>query len=133
MPPRHFIAPCLSHYPFYFAYNNNHNNNNNNKYIHNNFPSATTKIITRNEEPTVDRGNALSVSGKINADSGSSGTYVAIRDSSALVDVRATTQSSRIGVMVANGETMFSSHTGSLMLPSGHLLRAHIFAELDTS
>jgi hypothetical protein len=81
----------------------------------------------------VDRGNAFSVSGKINADSGSSGTYVAIRDSSALVDVRATTQSSRIGVMVANGETMFSSHTGALMLPSGHLLRAHIFAELNTS
>jgi hypothetical protein len=28
---------------------------------------------------------------------------------------------------------MFSSHTGSLMLPSGHLLRAHIFSELNTS
>ena len=134
MPPPFIIAPCLSPYPFYSTYDNNNNYYTDNN--HNNFPSATIAtagIITKNEEPAADRGNAFSVAGQINADSGSSGTYVSIRDSSALFDVRATTQSSRIDVTVANGETIFSSHTGSLKLPSGHLLRAHIFSEFNTS
>ena len=125
MPPPFIVAPCLSPYPFYYTY---HNNNNNNKYIENNnnnkFASASTSETKR---PTVDTGTSFSVSRQFNADSGSSGTYVAVRDSSSLSDVRATTESSRIGVTVANGETIFSSHTGYLTLPSGHLLRAHIF------
>ena len=35
--------------------------------------------------------------------------------------------------MVANGQTIFSSHTGSLALPSGHSLRAYVFSDLKTS
>ena len=43
------------------------------------------------------------------------------------------TPASRIGVMVANGHTIFSTHTGSLALPSGHSLRAYVFSDLKTS
>ena len=129
MPPPFISAPCLHHYPFYHMYNNNNNNNNNR-------PSARAAIasdMSENKEPTVCAESNASVSRKLNADSGSSGTYIAVRDISALTDIRPSTSTSRIGVTVANGSTMYSSHIGYLTLPSGHLLKAHIFEELNTS
>ena len=77
--------------------------------------------------------NNFSVPKKINADSGSTGTYIAVRDKHFLTDVQPCTNVSRVGVKVANGQTIMSSHTGLLKIPSGHFLRAHIFSELTTS
>ena len=77
--------------------------------------------------------NNFSGSGKINADSGSTGTYIAVRDKNALTDIQPCTAFSRISVTVANGQNILSSHTGNLVVPSGHVLRAHIFSELNTS
>jgi hypothetical protein len=90
-------------------------------------------VENKNQALAADRGNEFSVSRQINADSGSSGTYIAVRDVSNLTDVQPSTQASRIGVMVANGQTIFSTHTGTLSLPSGHSLTAHIFSDLNTS
>ena len=87
----------------------------------------------KNEVFSADRGNDSSVSNKLNADSGSSGTYIAVCDTEKLTEVKPCTPASRIGVMVANGQTIFSTHTGSLALPSGHSLRAYIFSNLKTS
>jgi hypothetical protein len=77
-----------------------------------------------NKAFAADRGNEFSVSSQLNADSGSSGTYIAVRDTNNITDLQMCTPASRIGVMVANGQTIFSTHTGSLALPSGHSLRA---------
>jgi hypothetical protein len=87
----------------------------------------------QNQVFVADRGNEFSVSSQLNADSGSTGTYIAVRDTDNLTEVDTCTHASRIGVMVANGHTIFSSHTGLLMLPSGHPLRAFIFSDLKTS
>ena len=77
--------------------------------------------------------NSFSGSQKFNADSGSTGTYLAVRDKHVLTDIQPCTGNSRISVKVANGQNIISSHTGNLMVPSGHMLRAHIFPELNTS
>ena len=117
MPPHSIIAPSLS---------------SNISFI----PRDSNSLCNSNQMNKVfsaDRGDEFSVSSKMNADSGSSGTYIAVKDSSKITDVQLCTPASRIGVMVANGQTIFSTHTGSLILPSGHLLRAHIFADLNTS
>ena len=54
-----------------------------------------------------DRGKDFSVSNKLNADSGSTGTYIAVKDTCKITDLQMCTPASRIGVMVANGETIF--------------------------
>ena len=87
----------------------------------------------KNQVFVADRGSEFSVSSELNADSGSTGTYIAVKDTCNITDLQMCTPASRIGVMVANGQTIFSTHTGSLILPSGHLLRAHIFTDLNTS
>ena len=56
-----------------------------------------------------------------------------MRDISALTDIQISTSTSRIGVTVANGTTIYSSHTSRLILSSGHSLLTHIFEELNTS
>ena len=132
MPPHFIIAPCLHHYSFYSIYDQNNNNyhiqNNNNN--DNKFASTST---SKTKEPAVSSDSSFSVSRQLNADSGSSGTYICVRDISALTDIQPSTSTSRIGVTVADGNTMFSSHTGRLTLPSGHSLLAYIFEDLNTS
>ena len=109
MPPPSIIAPSI-YYPAYYLHHMNHS-----YFAANNIPT--------NYSLAADRGSSFSVSRKMNADSGSSGTYVAIRDSHFLTDVRATTENSRIGVTVANGETIFSSHIGVLHCRAGTCCR----------
>jgi hypothetical protein len=91
------------------------------------------QVGQKNKVFSADRGDDFSVSNKLNADSGSTGTYIAVRDTDNITEVKPCTPASRIGVMVANGQTIFSTHTGSLVLPSGHSLTAHIFSDLNTS
>ena len=99
----------------------------------NNSLSFVHQAEKKNQVFIADRGLEFSVSSKLNADSGSTGTYIAVRETNKLTEVEPCTHASRIGVMVANGHTIFSSHTALLMLPSGHSLRAFIFADLKTS
>ena len=71
-----------------------------------------------NKAFAADRGNEFSVSSQINADSGSSGTYIAVRNTNNITDLQMCTPPSRIS---------------SLALPSGHSLRAYIFSDLKNS
>ena len=120
MPPPLIIAPSLSANLSFIPCDSNS-------------LGSTSMAKMQNQSFAADRGNEFSVSSQINADSGSSGTYIAVRDVSNLTDVQPSTHASRIGVMVANGQTIFSTHTGTLSLPSGHSLTAHIFSDLNTS
>ena len=120
MPPPLIIAPSLSANLSFIPCDSNS-------------LGSTSLAKMQNQSFAADRGENFSVSSQLNADSGSSGTYIAIRDSNNLTDVQPCTVASRIGVTVANGHTIFSTHTGTLCLPSGHSLRAHIFADLNTS
>ena len=120
MPPPLIIAPSLSSNHSFIPCDSNSS-------------SSVHQVQNNNNAFVADRGKEVSVSGQLNADSGSTGTYIAIRDVSNLTDVQPSTNASRIGVTVANGQTIFSTHTGTLSLPSGHSLRAHIFSDLNTS
>ena len=61
----------------------------------------------KNKAFIADRGKEFSVSSQLNADSGSSGTYIAVRDTNNITDLQMCTPASGIGVMVANGHTIF--------------------------
>ena len=114
MPPPLIIAPSLS-----FNHSCVPRDSNSSR--------SAAQVENQNQVFVADRGNEFSVSSKLNADSGSTGTYIAVRDTNNITEVQPFTPASRIGVMVANGHTIVSTHTGLLMLPSGHSLRAFIF------
>ena len=74
-----------------------------------------------------------SVSHRANADSGSTGEYFAVKDITCLTNVRACQQIEKISVTVANGHSIQSTHFGTLRLPSGHEISAHIFPNINGS
>ena len=113
MPPQ-TIAPALPTNPSSILCDNNSL-----PFVH--------QVKNKNNAFAADRGENFSVSSQLNADSGSTGTFIAVKDTGQITDLKMCTPASRIGVMVANGHTIFSTHTGSLTLPSGHSLQAYIF------
>ena len=76
-----------------------------------NYLCSSPQVKVKNQVFVANCGNEFSVSSQLNADSGSTGTYIAIRDTNNLTEVQPCTPNSRIGVMVANGQTIFSKHT----------------------
>ena len=68
-----------------------------------------------------------------NADAGTTGNYIAIKDIKFIQNVKPCNSSNTIRVKVANGNVMTSSHIGQLISPDGSTLTAHIFSDLDTS
>jgi hypothetical protein len=73
------------------------------------------------------------ISGVANADSGSSGVYIATRDISCLSNVESCNNFNKINVTVANGQSIASSHIGQLRVPSGHTITAYIFPNINGS
>ena len=71
--------------------------------------------------------NISATSHVVNADSGSSGIYIAVKDTNCLIDVQQCTKQNKIQVTVANGHNIESSHIGKLIVPSGHNIAAYIF------
>ena len=122
----------------YFVYNNSKSNSPHNIYIAPSlsYPHVISSQYTNlsNNSFVQSTANNISISvDSLNADSGSSGNYVSIRDMKYLTQLQPCTNSTRISVKVANGQVIHSSHIGKLVLPSGHTVPAHTFAEMHGS
>ena len=68
-----------------------------------------------------------------NVDSGSSGIYIALSDISALANVKQCNAMNRVNVTAANGESIQSTHTGQLQIPTGQMLTAYLFPQINGS
>ena len=122
----------------YSLYCNNNSNSPHNNYIAPSlsYPHVISSQYTNlcNNSFVQSAANEISVSvDSINADSGSSGNYISIRDIKYLTQLQPCTDATRISVKVANGQVIHSSHSGQLVLPSGHTVPAHTFAEMHGS
>ena len=83
--------------------------------------------------PTDRASDKQSTSNVANADSGSSGVYIATCDIKCLSNVTECTDSNRIFVTVANGHSIESLHIGQIYIPSGHSITAYIFLGINGS
>ena len=71
-----------------------------------------------------------------NADTGTTGNFLALKDINCLSNVREATSTESISVQMPNGKEIKSSHTGELHypnLPGGGGIPAHVFKELQGS
>ena len=68
-----------------------------------------------------------------NADSGATGSYIAMRDTKCLNSVVPCTVATQVSVQVANGQVIVSSHVGELHAPDGSKLKAYIFPSISGS
>ena len=68
-----------------------------------------------------------------NADSGTTGNYIAVKDISCIKNIIPCTNSNYIKVKVANGNITQSSHIGQIIAPDGSILTAHLFPQFSTS
>ena len=119
--------------------------------IHNNFysPQANLNILDKSlkhvalgaiyqQSPPgfeIDKKTAFAVtnSNMANADTGATGSYIAIRDIECLHDVLPCSQASQIHVQVAYGQIMTSSYIGELRVPDGDIIKAYIFPGISAS
>ena len=87
-------------------------------------------------KPSVSAAASVSIpatSHQANADSGSSGIYIAVQDINCLSDIQPCNDNNKIHVTVANGHIIESSYIGKLSVPSGHVLSAYIFPGINGS
>ena len=68
-----------------------------------------------------------------NADTGASGTYIALRDIKCISNVIPCSPANQVPVQVANGQKILSSHMGELQVPGGATLKAYIFPGISGS
>ena len=68
-----------------------------------------------------------------NADSGASGNYIAVKDTSCLRNLTACTSTTQISVQVANNQVIQSSHIGELHVPGDVIMKAYIFPHINGS
>ena len=107
-------------------------------HINSNAPQTNPSITMYNHPPPgfnycSNTAMAVSNSNPANADTGASGTYIAMRDIECIQNITPCSATSRISVQVANGQIISLSHVGELKVPDGTTLKAYIFAEISGS
>ena len=88
------------------------------------------QISAANIKPKIN-GNVKAV--RANADSGTTGNYLAVADISVLRDVCISSPTEQISVAVANGTLLQSTHHGYLDVPGHGAMIAYIFPQLKGS
>ena len=68
-----------------------------------------------------------------NADSGTTGNYIAFKNKTCMQKLMATNDHTKISVEVANGQSIKSSHIGELVVPGGDTVTAYLFPEINGS